>query len=284
MGQNFLTSETTLREIVRVAGVGPERWVLEIGPGLGALTGFLLEAGAQVVALEMDRGLAAHLQKFFAGQPRATIIQTDALEWDYAGLPEGQGQVVANLPYNVAIPLLFRLLEHGTRFSSLHIMVQKEVADRMRAAPDTEAYGGLTVQLAMLADVSEVLEVPSAAFYPAPNVQSSVVKIVPRAQPPFDPGNPKVFDRLVKAAFGERRKTLRNAVGVLFGRELAGRALEEAQVNPMRRGETLSLEEFCRLSRILGRMEQEPRAVESVEGEAHADSGAAEDSLPEVLA
>lgn len=251
MGQNFLVSEQVLEDIVRAAGVGSERWVLEVGPGLGALTAYLRQAGATVVALEKDRGLAAHLEKVFSDDPLVSIIQTDALEFDLTQLPAGPAQVVANLPYNVAIPILFHLLSLGTRWESLHLMVQKEVAERMWAQADTEAYGALSINLQLLANVSEVLEVPRGAFFPAPKVTSTVVKIVPREKPPFDPGDRRIFDRMIKAAFGERRKTLRNALSSLFPKAGVELALEQTGINGMRRGETLNIEEFCRLSHAL---------------------------------
>lgn len=251
MGQNFLTSVDILQQLVARAGVSAERWVLEVGPGLGALTSHLAATGARVIALEKDRGLAAHLTHFFEHHPNVTIVQTDALEWNLQELPEGQGQVVANLPYNVAIPILFHLLQRKERFADLHLMVQKEVAERMAAAPDTDEYGALSVNLQLLADVETVLEVPPGAFYPPPKVTSSVVRVTPLPGPRFEVGSLKVFDRMVKASFGERRKTLRNALKALFPKETVERALTEAALEGQRRGETLSLSEFCRLSRSL---------------------------------
>lgn len=251
MGQNFLTSPEILQNIVTQAGVRPDRWVLEVGPGLGALTSRLAATGATVIALEKDRGLAEHLTRFFERHPQVKIVQTDALEWDWQGLPEGKGQVVANLPYNVAIPILFHLLERKQHFADLHLMVQKEVAERMAAAPDTEEYGALSVNLQLLADVQTVLEVPPGAFFPPPKVTSSVVRVVPLPAPRFETGSLKVFERTVKAAFGERRKTLRNALKALFPKETVDRALAAAALDGQRRGETLSLAEFCTLSRSL---------------------------------
>lgn len=263
MGQNFLTSVDILKQIVARAGVSTERWVLEVGPGLGALTGYLAATGAQVIALEKDRGLAEHLTHFFGQHPNVTIVQTDALEWDPQGLPEGKGQVVANLPYNVAIPILFYLLQHKERFADLHLMVQKEVAERMAAAPDTDEYGALSVNLQLLADVETVLEVPPDAFYPPPKVTSSVVRVTPLTGPRFETGSLKVFERTVKAAFGERRKTLRNALKALFPKETVERALVEAALDGQRRGETLSLSEFCHLSRSLYAAQSVKQSTES---------------------
>jgi 16S rRNA (adenine1518-N6/adenine1519-N6)-dimethyltransferase len=267
LGQNFLMSEGVLDAIVALALVRPGDRVLEIGPGLGALTARLVRAGARVVALEKDRGLAPFLAQVYAGHPQVTIIEGDALEWDLDQLdalwgrcpadPEGElstgrWRVVANLPYNVAIPILFRLLEPRTRFADLHVMVQKEVALRMAAEPDTSDYGILSISLGLTTQVFPVLDVPPASFYPAPKVQSAVVQIVPRQILRDDPGVERLFQRVVRAAFGERRKTLRNALMRAFDRQRVDLALDAALIDGGRRGETLSIEEFCRLSRCLG--------------------------------
>jgi len=260
MGQNFLISDAVLRQIVTRADLRPEHLVLEIGPGLGALTRQLIATGATVIALEKDRGFAAYLRTQFEGNAQVTVVEADALEWDFEQLP-GEAdtrRVVANLPYNIAIPILFRLLEKS-RFRDLHLMVQRDVAERMAAAPDTAAYGALTVNLALLAEVAPVLEVPPEAFYPVPKVHSAVVRVVPRAQMPFDPGDVATFHQVVKAAFGERRKTLRNALSRIgLGREQLVAAFQEAGIDEMRRGETLSLEEFCHLSRVLSARRRVP--------------------------
>lgn len=251
MGQNFLIDPGILHGIAETAGVAPGQVVLEVGPGLGALTRVLLDAGADVWALEKDRGFAAHLTKVFAGEPHIQVIEGDALLWDGLELPPGPVRVIANLPYNVAIPILFRLLELRP-FQDFHIMVQKEVAERMQARPGQSAYGVLTVQLGMKVRAETVLEVPPRSFYPVPKVSSSVVRLVPLEAPPADPGNPRIFTRTVRAAFAERRKMLHNALlAGAFSREVVDRALATTGIEGRRRGETLSLVEFCALARAL---------------------------------
>ena len=251
MGQNFLIDSSILHGIVEAAEVEPGQAVLEVGPGLGALTRTLLDAGAHVWALEKDRGFAAHLTKVFAGEERIQIIEGDALLWDGQEMPEGPVRVIANLPYNVAIPILFRLIDLRP-FQDFHIMVQKEVAERMQASPGESAYGVLTVQLGMRVRAETVLEVPPRSFYPVPKVSSAVVRLVPLEAPPADMGNPRIFSRTVRAAFAARRKMLHNALlAGAFTRAAVDSALETTGIDGRRRGETLSLVEFCALARAL---------------------------------
>jgi len=255
MGQNFLVNEDYLKAIVARAVIREGDRVLEIGPGLGALTWQLVHAGAQVTAVEKDRGLAAFLREQYETHPQVTVVESDILDWDLSQL-EGPGQdpwrVVANLPYNVAIPILFHLLERPLGFRDLHLMVQREVAERMMAAPNTEPYGVLSVTLQLVATVSEVLEVPPAAFYPAQKVQSTVVRVVPLEEPRCAVGSQAMMERVVKAAFGRRRNILRNALlGSGFSPEVADGAFLAAAVDGKRRGETLSVDDFCALSRAL---------------------------------
>lgn len=269
MGQNFLIDTDILRGIVETAQVEEGQAVLEVGPGLGALTQVLLDAGACVWALEKDRGFSAHLRKVFAGEPGIEVIEGDALEWTAEALPEGPIRVIANLPYNVAIPILFRLL-NMERFQDFHIMVQKEVAERMQALPGEDAYGLLSVQLGMRVRAETVLPVPPRAFYPVPKVSSAVVKLVPLDAPPGDPGDARIFSRVVKAAFHARRKMLHNALlGGAFLRDEIEAALQHTGIDGMRRGETLSLPEFCALARAL----RDVRPAAPVGGVVEADAG-----------
>jgi 16S rRNA (adenine1518-N6/adenine1519-N6)-dimethyltransferase len=257
MGQNFMVSREISNEIVARSELRQGEIVLEIGPGLGALTNQMRETGAQIYAVEKDQGLASFLRKQYEGDEQVTVVEADILDWDLRklpGTPENR-KVVANLPYGEAIPILFKLLEPPTLFRNIHIMVQKEVADRMTARPGTSEYGLLTVHLALVAIVERVLELPPAAFYPPPAVISQVVRITPVEHPPYDPGSKKIFEILLKAAFGRRRKILRNALaGTPYGPQLIEQALSMANIEGRRRGETLSLEEFCRLSRELEKL------------------------------
>ncbi len=256
MGQNFLVRGETARDIVAGAGIEAGQHVLEVGPGLGALTWALRQAGAEVVAVEKDRGLAAFLAEQYRDDPGVQVVQADILEWDLQGLTElaDDWLVVANLPYNVALPILFRLLDSPLRPRALHLMVQREVGERMLARAGTSAYGVLTLRLGLLATVTPLVHVPPEAFYPSPKVHSMVVKVVPRSTPPCDTGPLDALHRLVKAAFASRRKTLRNALtAASFPGDTVDRALATAGIDGNRRGETLTLEEYCRLNRALAR-------------------------------
>ncbi len=254
LGQHFLVSSSILDRIVLMANVVDGERVLEIGPGLGFLTRRLLAAGAWVTALEKDDRFAAHLRACYEGEERLTLLHGDALSWPLEDLTQGPSRVrvVANLPYNVSVPIVFRLLEVSPPCADLHLMVQKEVAMRMMASPGTSAYGALSVGVQRLADVSSVLHVPPRAFYPPPEVDSTVVRLVPHRRIVLGDKEAKAFRRVVRAAFGARRKTLINALrasGYDRGRIRAG--IERCRIDGRRRGETLSVEEFVALARAL---------------------------------
>ncbi len=252
MGQNFLVRPDIARAIVQGARVKAGTHVLEVGPGLGALTWALHEAGARVVAVEKDRGLAAFLADQYRDTDDVVIVEGDILTWTPppAFADRGPWAVVANLPYNIATPIVFRLLESDLPIRDLHVMVQREVAERMTARPGTAAYGVLTIRLGVLSRVEPLLDVPPDAFYPAPNVRSTVVRIVPERR--YRTGPEKRFHRLVNGAFARRRKTLRNA---LLASGMDARTvdtmLERAGIDSRRRGETLSIEEFCRMNQAM---------------------------------
>ncbi|HET9360974.1 MAG TPA: 16S rRNA (adenine(1518)-N(6)/adenine(1519)-N(6))-dimethyltransferase RsmA [Vicinamibacterales bacterium] len=252
-GQHFLEPAWVAR-IVDAMEPLPDQTFLEIGPGRGAMTRPLAERAARVIAVEIDRDLAAALPLTLP--PNVRVVQADFLDLDLAGLLHDEAlpiRVVANLPYNVATPILFRILHEagdGRVLSDATLMLQREVADRLLAGPGTSDYGALTIQVRLLADVSPVLKLPPGAFRPAPKVHSAVVKL--RFRPPaVDVGDRAAFERLVRGLFLQRRKTLLNAlkpVADAFG-SLAPEVIERAGVDGRRRPETLSLEEMARLTR-----------------------------------
>lgn len=251
LGQHFLVDHGIVRRIVAAAEVGPDDTVLEIGPGRGILTEGLLEAGARVVAVEMDRGLHRALTERLGGEDRLELHHGDALRFDPKNLPAPY-KVVANLPYQVTTPLLFRLLEAHPAPSTAVVMIQREVADRLVAAPGTKAYGVLTVGVRARARCEACFPVPPGAFRPPPKVRSMVVRITPLAAPLLPEAEMAGFMAVVRAALGRRRKTLKNALAAL-GRPVpeVEAALAAAGIDPGVRGETLDVPDFLRLHAAL---------------------------------
>ena len=253
LGQNFLADPNTARRIVRLAGVGPGDRVLEIGPGIGSLTVALAEgvgAEGDVLALELDRHLLPALDEVVGGLERVRVVQGDALTADYDALLGGDGgwTMVSNLPYNVATPLLARLLEDVPRLGVLSVMVQKEVAERLAAPPGTPACGAISVKVAYHATAAVVGVVPPTVFVPRPKVDSAIARFERRAAPPVDvPSAARLF-ALARTGFAQRRKTLRQALRPLLDPDVEA-VLAAAKINPMARAETLTLEEWAALAR-----------------------------------
>jgi len=247
-GQNFLISDSVLKQIVSLSKVNQDSKVVEIGPGLGALSRHLLETGATVHAVELDRDLAAFLKEDLPG---LVVHQGDALKIDWAEVCPGEGWTVcANLPYNVATPIVLKLLGQYPRFSRLVLMFQDEVAKRLVAEPRTGAYGSLSVFAQAHSRVQYGFRIPPGAFYPAPKVHSAVVRFDLYDSPLTGGCEPKFFERVVRAGFMQRRKRLSNAIGSQFGKALAVEALD-ATVGAGRRAEELDLEEWGRLAAAL---------------------------------
>jgi 16S rRNA (adenine1518-N6/adenine1519-N6)-dimethyltransferase len=251
LGQNFVIDANTVRRIVRTAGVQRGDEVLEVGPGLGSLTLGLLEAGARVTAVEIDPRLAARLPETVAeSAPDAalTVITQDALRLE--SLPTPPRRLVANLPYNVSVPVLLHLLERFDSLESALVMVQAEVGQRLAAAPGSKVYGAPSVKAAWYGTWSEAGLVSRQVFWPVPNVDSILVAFRRRPAPGTEEERREVF-RLVDAAFGQRRKMLRQALGdVLGGAAAASGRLERAGVPPTARGERLGVAEFLRIARV----------------------------------
>ncbi|NYI71760.1 16S rRNA (adenine1518-N6/adenine1519-N6)-dimethyltransferase [Naumannella cuiyingiana] len=255
-GQNFVHDANTVRRIVAQAELPPGEAVLEVGPGLGSLTLGLLEAGHPVTAIEIDDRLAALLPGTVADRlpDRAgelAVITGDALRVDELPGP-APGAIVANLPYNVSVPVLLHLL---ARFDSLRrglVMVQAEVADRLTAPPGSRTYGVPSAKIAWYADAARVGSVPANVFWPVPNVESGLVRLTRREPPPTTASREQVF-AVIDAAFGQRRKMLRSALAGLFGSSAqASAALVEAGVDPQARGEVLDVAAYARIAERLG--------------------------------
>ncbi len=246
-GQHFLHDPGVIGRIVAAIDPQPGQHLVEIGPGLGALTAPLLERTGRLEVIEIDRDVVPLLRARCAGLGELVVHQRDALEVDFAALrTEGvRLRVCGNLPYNISTPLLFHLLESGPAIEDMHFMLQKEVVDRMAAPPGGKDYGRLTVMLSAACRVEKLFKVGRGAFNPPPRVESAVVRLIPLAKPPCPLGEPGRFARVVAGAFSTRRKTLRNSLRGLV--DEAGFAA--AGVDPARRAETLSLAEFAALAR-----------------------------------
>ncbi len=254
-GQHFLLDKNIIRKIVSAAHIVPGDRVIEIGPGTGALTEGLLEAGARVLAVEVDRDMVGFLKERF---PDLEVIKEDALRLSYMGLSKERAvrfKVVSNLPYNISGPILAKFLSEREAFTRLVLMFQKEVAERLVAGPDTKAYGALSVFTQAFTDVKIEFNVSKSLFTPRPKVDSSVVSIDILPEPKVEIQNEAFFKSVVRAAFGTRRKTLLNALkGLGLEKVVVAAALEDAGIDPQRRGETLDLKEFSRLARTLSRL------------------------------
>jgi 16S rRNA (adenine1518-N6/adenine1519-N6)-dimethyltransferase len=254
LGQNFVVEQGTVRRIAALAAPGPDDVVLEVGPGLGSLTLALLEAGAaRVLAVEIDRVLAGELPRTLAERApaaadRVTVIEADALRVDGDDLPAAPSMLVANLPYNVAVPVVLHLLASVPSLARGLVMVQAEVADRMCAGPGSRVYGAPSVKLAWYATARPAGTVPRTVFWPVPNVDSRLVAFA-RHDPPVTSATREEVFALVDAAFAQRRKTLRAALAGWAGSAPeAERLLRAAGIDPGARGEALSVAEFARLA------------------------------------
>lgn len=263
MGQNLLVDRMYLHKIVQSAEIRSGEPVVEVGAGLGVLTEAMASQGAEVWALEVDSGFFQVLEEKFSGSNHVNLIHADALKFDFGQLFRriGKLRIVANLPYNISSRLIFMFLENRELFSSLHILLQKEVAERLLAESGTKDYGILTVLLGVSAKVEILFDIPPSAFFPSPDIVSTLVAVQFPDIPPVSVQDARLLTRLVKASFASRRKTLRNAlrntsaIGVSF--DLIRNAAEHAGVDLMRRGETLSPAEFARFADALNAVPNE---------------------------
>ena len=252
-GQHFLTRMDVVQRIVRGADVRPGDRVVEIGPGLGVLTKALLDAGAEVTAVELDRDLAAWLRGAFAyAGDRFRLVEGDAVRVNWAETCPGAGwKCVSNLPYNVGTTLVVELLRRPETFASVTVMLQKEVVDRMLAGAADEAYGSLSVYVTSRAEGRWITGVPPGAFHPPPKVSSGVVRLELLAAPRVGPAGVDGFERVVRAAFAQRRKTIVNSLATAFDKEAALAALGVAGIDPGVRAERLDHDAFMRLAGAL---------------------------------
>ena len=261
-GQNFLTDTNILQKIVDTAEIDDQVNVIEIGPGIGALTEFLAERAAQVMAFEIDHRLVPILADTLRDFDNVTVVNEDILKVDLAQHiqnfknPDLPIKVVANLPYYITTPILMHLIESGIPFSEFVVMMQKEVADRISAKPNTKAYGSLSIAVQYYMTAKVAFIVPRTVFVPAPNVDSAILKMVRRPEPAVAVEDEKFFFKVSKASFIHRRKTLWNNLTGYFGKtdeikDKLTKALDQAGLSPSVRGEALSLEEFASLADAL---------------------------------
>ena len=261
-GQNFLTDTNILQKIVDTAEIDDQVNVIEIGPGIGALTEFLAERAAEVMAFEIDHRLVPILADTLRDFDNVTVVNEDILKVDLAQYiqnfknPDLPIKVVANLPYYITTPILMHLIESGIPFSEFVVMMQKEVADRISAQPNTKAYGSLSIAVQYYMTAKVAFIVPRTVFVPAPNVDSAILKMVRRPEPAVAVEDERLFFKVSKASFTHRRKTLWNNLTGYFGKtdevkDKLTKALDQADLSPSVRGEALSLAEFASLADAL---------------------------------
>ena len=254
LGQNFLVDQSVPRDIVDGADVGPEDLVIEIGPGVGTLTAQLLKIAKRVVAIELDDTLIPILTEELGGYSNFSLIHNDALKVNFDEIigDEKSVKLVANLPYYVTTPIIVKLLKERHKFKSLTIMIQKEVAERMNAEPGNKDYGALTLLVQYYCNTKIVRKVPPACFIPRPKVDSIVIRLDKLDEPKVKVDNEKLFFDIIRNSFNMRRKTLWNGVKSIGpAKEKLEEAFEKAGVDPKRRGETLTIQEFATLSNCI---------------------------------
>lgn len=258
-GQNFLIDGHVIHKILAAAEVTGEDFVLEIGPGIGTMTQYLAEAAREVVAVEIDKMLIPILQDTLQGYDNVTIMNEDILKVDIRALAEEKNggkpiKVVANLPYYITTPIIMGLFENHVPLYNMTVMVQKEVAGRMQAAPGTKEYGALSLAVQYYADTYIAANVPPNCFIPRPKVGSAVIRLNAWQQPPVSVEDERFMFSLIRASFNQRRKTLQNSLvngGIAVSKEQIAQALEEMNLPVSVRGESLTLEQFARLSNLL---------------------------------
>lgn len=245
LGQNFIKDLSIINRIVDVSELTSQDEVIEIGPGLGALTFALAKVAKRVVAIEKDKRLADHLSQLFSTSTNVEVINQDALEIDYGNITYGNKfKVIANLPYSVSTPLLFKLLEARQYISSMVLMLQLEVGERISAGPGSKTYGSISVLLQTFMDITSEFKVTPESFWPKPKVDSVVLKLVPLDTPRTNVSDERLYKSVIRAAFSSRRKMIGNSLQSLLSKEMASESLELAGIDKKRRAETLSIEEF----------------------------------------
>ena len=262
-GQNFLIDTHVLEKIISAAGITKNDCVLEIGPGIGTMTQYLAENAGHVVAVEIDRNLIPILKETPADYDNVTVINEDILRVDIKALAEEYNggkpiKVVANLPYYITTPIIMGLFESGVPIDNITVMVQKEVADRMKEGPGSKDYGALSLAVQYYAEPEIVANVPPNCFIPRPNVGSAVIRLTRHKEMPVEVKDPVLMFKIIRASFNQRRKTLQNGLGnapeLPYTKEQIAAAIAEMGLTPTIRGEALSLAQFAQLSDILGEM------------------------------
>ncbi|MGR8951553.1 MAG: 16S rRNA (adenine(1518)-N(6)/adenine(1519)-N(6))-dimethyltransferase RsmA, partial [Gammaproteobacteria bacterium] len=242
-GQNFLHDQSVISHIIACLAAAPDQHWVEIGPGQGALTQPLLKAGVRLDVVELDRDLVELLKKKFAGHTHLRIHSADALKFDFSSLA-GEGErlrIVGNLPYNISTPLMFHLLTSAHCIEDMHFMLQKEVVERLCAEPGNKQYGRLSVMMQYHCEAELLFDVPPESFDPAPQVMSSIVRLIPHRRPPVQVDNLENFNRVVTQAFSQRRKTVRNSLKNFLGDE----TLKILSIDSGLRAENLTLQDFA---------------------------------------
>mgnify|MGYP000984426299 FL=1 len=262
-GQNFLIDPHVLDKIIKAAGVTKDDCVLEIGPGIGTMTQYLAEAARKVVAVEIDTHLIPILEETLKDYDNITVINDDILKVDIKQLTDQYNngkpiKVVANLPYYITTPIIMGLFEGGVPIDNITVMVQKEVADRMKVGPGSKDYGALSLAVQYYAEPYLVANVPPNCFIPRPNVGSAVIRLTRHQEPPVKVEDSKLMFRLIRASFNQRRKTLQNGLNnspeISYTKEQIAAAIESLGVSPTIRGEALNLEQFAALSNYFTRL------------------------------
>ena len=259
-GQNFLIDGHVLDKIIAGAGVTKDDMVLEIGPGIGTMTQYLAEAAGKVVAVEIDRNLLPILQETLADYDNVKVIHADLLSLDLEKLVQEENggrpiKVVANLPYYITTPIIMALFEQHVPLANVTVMVQKEVAARMKSGPGSKDYGALSLAVQYYAEPYIVANVPCNCFMPRPNVDSAVIRLTRYEEPPVQVKDEKMLFKIIRASFNQRRKTLQNGLNnsseLNFTKDQIAAAIAEAGFSPSVRGEALTLEQFAKLTDIL---------------------------------
>ena len=256
LGQNFLADQNIIDKIISGARIGEGDTVIEIGPGMGGLTAAAAKRAAKVIAIEIDRGLAPILSETLKEYENIEIIYGDILKQnlnEIARQETGKVKIIGNLPYYITTPIIMKILEEKTRAQSITVMMQKEVAERISAVPGTKAYGAITVAINYYCEVSHILDVSGNVFIPKPSVDSRALRLDIREKPPVSVCSEKIFFLCIKKGFGQRRKTLLNSLTGICGLDKPEvlNALKKASIDPVRRAETLDLNEFAILANCI---------------------------------
>ena len=258
LGQNFLTDKNIIDRIIEGSEIGSEDLVIEIGPGIGVITREAAAAAKKVIAVEIDEDLLPILQYTLGDLNNVEVVNQDILKTDLKEIIDlqdfrGKVRIIGNLPYYITTPIIMKLLEDNTGAETITVMIQKEVADRLKAAPGKKECGAISLMVQYFAEVSEIVKVPRTVFVPQPKVDSTVLRLDVRKEKPVMVEDEEYFFKVIKAGFAQRRKTVANSLSVLgdVNREEILNALEKAGIDPVRRGETLSLGEYAALSKAL---------------------------------